>query len=648
MIQTISVRHPNQIPASLTDTTNLVVMMEHPQETPNEKKTKYHDYYHETQLPKRPREDQDTEKDNDNNKDNKDTPPQDQEASVRLDKDKTFFKTHSHKEEGTPSSSLSLSSSSSASSCSNDDDKTEEDDHDDDKACSTISSSSLLLPYPQPDDVLFGRGNVRWPGNQKFQAVVKQHVTRYHAQETKAHKTRIVWDIVAHVKGWGGRFLAPTRPSAPRQPTIVPTTKPKPKQDAAEEAEEDRPTKRAKVEQPQPQQHRRQAWKLATQFQMRKKVGQAIRYQMLLEEQEKPHVPPKRQQRSPFCPLLPYPPLVTTTTTTSSSGAAASLAFVPQQDNHNNNNNNNTWYSHLLQPPPQEPQQPCPILPLHLPLAMLSDGNTLSLSSSQPEGPNDHSTTYLPSTCPTTSTTTTANACGNHHTHKDTNHPVEPPQPQKQPPQQPEQEEEEEDDDGLDVSLLLELMDLEPDLWQETSLQHPLVSNHEIWAALECWNLVLPRSSSETNHNHNHNNNTINPDKDETRTTTTSTGIPPSCMGPSEPVVCPNIPPPSLSTPAVMQPTAASTIHTDQDEWVDLLRALAEDAGTTTEEPTGTLTAATTTAPASHATTAQAALAVQQAPPQASLLPANHQDSSSSTSLDCDDETVWSALLWEP
>ena len=71
------------------------------------------------------------------------------------------------------------------------------------------SRAPLTIVQRQRHDVLLGRGNVRWHGNQQFQAVVKTFLPRYQAAQSRAEKSRVVLEIIAAVKAWGGRFLHP-------------------------------------------------------------------------------------------------------------------------------------------------------------------------------------------------------------------------------------------------------------------------------------------------------------------------------------------------------------------------------------------------------------------------------------------------------
>ncbi|KAL7570628.1 hypothetical protein ACA910_014902 [Epithemia clementina (nom. ined.)] len=136
----------------------------------------------------------------------------------------------------------------------------------------TISSSGVanhLLPdvvQRRSNDVLLGRGNVRWEGNQRFQTVIRQNSQRYNDAESRALKTRIVFEIVGIVRAWGGRFLHPIishRSKSAMAKAEAPS--------AASASKKERKIK-GKTSGIQ--------WTLANNFQIRKKIGQAFRYQL--------------------------------------------------------------------------------------------------------------------------------------------------------------------------------------------------------------------------------------------------------------------------------------------------------------------------------------------------------------------------------
>ena len=66
--------------------------------------------------------------------------------------------------------------------------------------------SALVIPCKE-DDVLLGRGRVGWMGNQRFQREVRRNAQRYANTNSRYEKACIVFEIIATVKGWGGRFL---------------------------------------------------------------------------------------------------------------------------------------------------------------------------------------------------------------------------------------------------------------------------------------------------------------------------------------------------------------------------------------------------------------------------------------------------------
>ncbi|KAL7563600.1 hypothetical protein ACA910_004502 [Epithemia clementina (nom. ined.)] len=102
----------------------------------------------------------------------------------------------------------------------------------------------------QDSDVLFGRGRIVWEGNQRFQNVTKVHATRYHNSKSRTEKSRVVTDVIETVHAWGGRFLSLQTP--PRSSTIT----------SFDNAEE-------------------MSWTIATDSKIRKKIGQALRYQLV-------------------------------------------------------------------------------------------------------------------------------------------------------------------------------------------------------------------------------------------------------------------------------------------------------------------------------------------------------------------------------
>ncbi|KAL7573854.1 hypothetical protein ACA910_012425 [Epithemia clementina (nom. ined.)] len=106
---------------------------------------------------------------------------------------------------------------------------------------------------PRPTDVLLGRGKTRWGGNQLFDLEIQRNARRYRAAETRYDKTSIVREIIRNVQIWG-RFLDQDTGTGDTEPPggALATTDGLPAGD----------------------------WYLATYVKIRKKVGQALRYQM--------------------------------------------------------------------------------------------------------------------------------------------------------------------------------------------------------------------------------------------------------------------------------------------------------------------------------------------------------------------------------
>ncbi|KAL7563593.1 hypothetical protein ACA910_004495 [Epithemia clementina (nom. ined.)] len=132
-----------------------------------------------------------------------------------------------------------------------------------------VSSTSGLVPRLHALDVLLGRGNVRWEGNRRFQVAIKENARRYHDAYSRTEKNAIIFEIIAAVQAWGGRFLQP--PSDTKEGSTAATATSSPKR---------RRTKRRRRHYEHSDDAHQQEWTVANSFQVRKKIGQALRYQM--------------------------------------------------------------------------------------------------------------------------------------------------------------------------------------------------------------------------------------------------------------------------------------------------------------------------------------------------------------------------------
>lgn len=83
----------------------------------------------------------------------------------------------------------------------------------------SFNSSPVLC---QANDVLLGRGNVRWHGNQQYQEVIRNNAQRYLDAKSRSEKTQIVFEVIGIVLAYGGRFLIPIK--ADRPPPMTATT----------------------------------------------------------------------------------------------------------------------------------------------------------------------------------------------------------------------------------------------------------------------------------------------------------------------------------------------------------------------------------------------------------------------------------------
>jgi hypothetical protein len=73
-------------------------------------------------------------------------------------------------------------------------------------------SKSGTILYPQPNDVLVGRGRPyqEFPGNQRFGRLIDENLDRYHTSSDKFAKTCMSMDIVKSTQEYGGRFIERT------------------------------------------------------------------------------------------------------------------------------------------------------------------------------------------------------------------------------------------------------------------------------------------------------------------------------------------------------------------------------------------------------------------------------------------------------
>jgi hypothetical protein len=73
--------------------------------------------------------------------------------------------------------------------------------------------SSGVIFYPQPVDVLMGRGRPyqEFPGNQRFGRLIDAHLDLYHKCSDRFGKTCLSMDIAKTVQEYGGRFIARTK-----------------------------------------------------------------------------------------------------------------------------------------------------------------------------------------------------------------------------------------------------------------------------------------------------------------------------------------------------------------------------------------------------------------------------------------------------
>ena len=117
----------------------------------------------------------------------------------------------------------------------------------------TSKSPKTVVVARQADDVLLGRGNVRWEGNLRFQTVVRQNAQRYHEADSRSVKSRIVFEIVGAVQAWGGRFLHPMGRTARSAKVSVSKRTPRARGISGDDGIQ---------------------WCLANNFQIRKKIGQ--------------------------------------------------------------------------------------------------------------------------------------------------------------------------------------------------------------------------------------------------------------------------------------------------------------------------------------------------------------------------------------
>ncbi|KAL7571320.1 hypothetical protein ACA910_007641 [Epithemia clementina (nom. ined.)] len=115
----------------------------------------------------------------------------------------------------------------------------------------------------QANDVLLGRGNIRWEGNQRFQDVIRENAARYNEARSRSEKTQITFEIVGAVRAWGGRFLQPAK-SIPFKSAI------------------EKANSLSSID----KKYRKEGtlWTIADTFQIRKKIGQALRYNMTGEQ----------------------------------------------------------------------------------------------------------------------------------------------------------------------------------------------------------------------------------------------------------------------------------------------------------------------------------------------------------------------------
>ncbi|KAL7578022.1 hypothetical protein ACA910_014964 [Epithemia clementina (nom. ined.)] len=125
-------------------------------------------------------------------------------------------------------------------------------------------------------DVMVGSGRLCTAGNERFQNVVKWNAQRYNQARQRTEKSRIVVEIIGTIKAWGGRFLYQSKATSSTST-------------------------------------RKETWAFATNAMIRKKVGQAIRYQLeylkyevsLFSPSEDPNFPfyysRKRKSRDSVC-----------------------------------------------------------------------------------------------------------------------------------------------------------------------------------------------------------------------------------------------------------------------------------------------------------------------------------------------------------